>query len=118
MRKRMSLIYQRHIIKDVPARWREQYAGDMRLPLWNGETPGDVAKRLSALDLNTCSSGDIDKAIGTTGWADNECDICKKSHPTVLHLGDEVDYDARWVRMCLGCLKRAEKTLSTAKAKP
>lgn len=77
----------------------------------NHRTAGNIRKALAALDLETCSSADVDEAIGVDGWAKNECDQCNGDFETVLHLGQEPDYEARWWNMCASCLAEAALSL-------
>lgn len=107
----MTPIQQRDIIREVRKRWMEQYKGTPADSLIgvrdNAEPVGVIRKRLAALDLETCSVADVDTALGTTGWVDNECDECSKSFPVVIRLGGEPDYDSRWQDLCRGCLINA-----------
>jgi hypothetical protein len=44
------------------------------------------------------------KVIGTGGWAKNECSECGTDCAVLMHIGDEPDYEARYVELCAGCL--------------
>lgn len=111
----MNLIHKREIIRGVPELWREQYARRMEYPLAVGETPAKIHKRLLALDTSTCSSEDIDEAIGVSGWASNRCTECRTEYETLVHIGDEPDYEARYVQLCESCLKSALRLLKGAR---
>lgn len=112
-------IHKRDIIREVRARWMKQYEHypDGKVVGWAGNTrtTGDIRKALAALDLETCSSEDVDAAIGTTGWAKNECDECNGDFETILQLGQTPDYDNRWWNMCAGCLAKASLALPSDK---
>lgn len=111
----MTPIQQRDSIRNVRARWLSQYERDppeKRVGMHGGEPVGLIRERLAALDLETCTVSDVDKAIGVTGWADNECDGCGKSFAVVIRIGQEPDYDARWVDLCVACLTEAAAILS------
>ncbi len=43
----------------------------------------------------------------TRSGAELMCDECDQLVPAVAHLGMEPDYDARWWRVCAGCLQSA-----------
>lgn len=115
MTKEIKVITQRDVILGVRAQWLNQYASyDPKDEIGvrdNREAVGVISKRVKALDLKTCSVADVDKAIGTTGWADNECDVCGKAHDRVVRIGDEPDHDARWVDVCKSCLEKASALL-------
>lgn len=103
-------IYQRDIIKGARQRFLEQYKRhpDSDVPGWDrSRTFGQVRAALAALDLETCTSGDVDKAIGVTGWGDNNCDECGGNFPVLIRLGYEPDYDSRWWDLCRDCLNKA-----------
>jgi hypothetical protein len=114
----MEIIQQRDIIREVHHRWTEQYKqypADQKIGIREKAEPvGVIRKRLAALNLDVCSVADVDKALDTTGWADNECDECHKSFPVLVRLGGTPDYDSRWQDLCAGCLaKAAELAAST-----
>jgi hypothetical protein len=115
MTKEIKVITQRDVILGVRAQWLSQYAAyDPKQEIGARgarEAVGVITKRVKALDLKTCSVADVDKAIGTTGWADNECDVCGKAHDKVVRIGDEPDHDARWVDVCKACLAEASALL-------
>lgn len=103
----MRLIHKRDIIRGVRARWLIDYRDwkDTKLCTWCNRTVGDIKKALADLDLETCSEEEVDKALGTKGWATNECDNCGQNVQTLAHFGDEPGYDARWQNLCIDCLK-------------
>lgn len=114
-------IHKRDIIRGVRDRWMKQYANypDDKTVGWASHlrTTGDIRKALAALDLETCSSEDVDAAIGTNNWAKNECDQCDGDFETVLQLGQEPDYEARWWNMCASCLAEASLALPPSEGK-
>lgn len=111
-------VHRRDIIRGVRKRWLDQYkhyANDDPLGWKKDHTAGQIRKALAALDLETCSVADVDKAIGTTGWADNKCNECDKNFPVILQLGQTPEYEARWWNICLSCLNKAGKLLKATK---
>lgn len=113
----MKVITQRDVIRTVPARFREQYsfALDVEAAWKPGSTRRDIAAALDALDIETCTTTDIDHALGVTGWADNKCDECGASNrPVLVRLGEEPDYDARWIDLCPSCLAEAALMIGDA----
>lgn len=115
-------VHRRDIIKDVRAKWLHQYknyADTHRFPLTTGgRTVGEINAALARLDLETCSSADIDAAIGTTGWASNACDECETDCATLVRIGDEPGYEERWQDLCQTCLIAASDFLTKVETKP
>lgn len=111
MNKEIKRITSREVILGVRKRWSDQYKDyDPEYELGsrhNREAVGVIRKRLKALDLETCTLADVDKAIGTENWADNECDVCGGNHDLVIRIGDDPNYEARWVDVCPSCLSKA-----------
>lgn len=74
----MQVIQKRDIILAVRNRWEEQYAKCSPTylvgPSGHREMVGTIRDRLTSLNLATCSSFDVNTAIGVDGWAKNECD--------------------------------------------
>jgi hypothetical protein len=106
--KEIAAIRSRDVIMDVRKKWSEQYkfySPDDMIGRPQ-ERIGDINARLRKLDLKTCTVADVDAAIGTTGWADNECDLCGGNHELVVRVGDKPDYDARWIDLCPSCVKK------------
>lgn len=67
--------------------------------------------RMLTLDPETCTVAQFEEALGVTHWTANCCDECKEDFDTLLHVGQEVDYDARWLLLCKGCLLKAADML-------
>ena len=63
--------------------------------------------RMITLDPETCTVSEFDKALGTTNWTKNCCTECGKDFDALIHIGDEPDYEARYVRVCKGCIAGA-----------
>ena len=105
----ISVLTKREAIKDSRPRWKRQYADypDDRKVGWANKTAGEIRSDLDALDLETCGSDDIDAAMGTTGWAVIDCDECGQEKETLVRIGDELEYDARWQDLCEDCLALA-----------
>lgn len=109
--KDMVVITARDVIRGVRDRFFSAYAhyrDDQEIGPSDNRVPVGVKRsRLKALDLETCSASDVDQAMSVTGWAENECDICSQNQERVVRLGDEPDYDARWLDVCSSCLSKA-----------
>jgi len=101
------LIHRRDVIKSVPTRWKEQY------PKWYEDTTRQrQTQALDKLDLNTCSPEDIKAIIGNDSWTENECHECKRNVDTIIFIGDEPDYDAKYVQICADCLGMAHQLMT------
>lgn len=104
----MKVIHKRDIIRDIPRNWMRTYAKHEGDCTWNRDKTFEMIRtELQSLDVETCSPADIDRVIGTSGWADNKCDECGLDSPVVVQIGDEPDYEARWVDLCPACLAKA-----------
>lgn len=102
----ISVMTQRDKILAFSRRWREQYPDDS-YKFWDGRSVGETFKKIAALDLLTCSEADVDAAVGTSGWGSITCDECGESAETLVRLGDDRDYDTRYVDACGRCLQLA-----------
>lgn len=115
----IEVITKRDVIRGVKERWEEQYrdyAPDFKFitasPNVRTKTVGEVREALEKLDLETCSSEDVDKAMGGIGgWANNCCSECGKDSQFLIHIGEQPDYEAQWVELCVLCMEKALKTL-------
>jgi hypothetical protein len=103
----LKLIHQRDVIRNVRDRFLDQYRHYPDDSILVRQRVGDTRQRLAKLDLETCSVQDVDEAIGVTGWAANECDLCRRDFPTLMRIGEEPGYEARWVDICEECLSEA-----------
>ncbi len=101
-------IYRRDIIRGVYERFKDQYGHykPSQLVGWKEteEPIGLKIDRLSKLDLETASVEDVDKAMNLTGWASLKCDFCDADVESLIRLGDEPNYEARWVDICDECI--------------
>jgi hypothetical protein len=113
----VKILYRRDVIRRVRDRWLAQYksySGDT-IPMWrkDGRSIQSIRAALAALDLETCSTEDVDLAIGTTGWASIRCDECDRDDlDKLIHIGDEEGYDSRWQYLCGSCLSQASAMLA------
>lgn len=71
--------------------------------------------KISKLVPETCSVEEFETALGFRHWTWNRCDECGEDFEVILHIGDDVDYDARWQCLCAGCLMKAVKVLEDYK---
>ena len=108
----IRVITDREIFRGVLERWITQYPDDHRYLSGIGGTAGERRKKLEALDLETCSRDDIDRALGVAGWADNTCDECQQNKPLIVRIGD---YDERFQDLCEDCLESALVALRICK---
>lgn len=102
----ISIINNRRLIQSVLRRWNEQYSKrDDNATLASGDKVSEIRARLIALDLNRCSVEDVNKAIGTEGWASERCDCCDEYTESGVIFTDPYGDDNKPV--CLPCLKAA-----------
>ncbi len=113
----MRIITKRDVIRGMRSRWRDQY-GQRR----DDEVVGvgasrrsvkEIARDLERLNLDTCDAAEIDAIIGNSSWTENRCDECKKDSDVLVHMGDEPDYDMRWLSLCPDCIAAAVALLAS-----
>lgn len=104
----MKLLYERDEIRSVAKRWRSQYGRT------NDPKKKSIQSRLDRMDAETATREDVAKIIGNDSWIDTRCDECGTYQTTLVHIGDEPDYDARWQVLCAGCIGEAIKLLGSA----
>lgn len=69
--------------------------------------PQEIYDKMIKLDVNTCTVAQFNEAMGRTDWTSNHCDECGEDFDTLVHIGNEPDYDARYQRLCSDCLSKA-----------
>lgn len=113
----MRLVTRREVIRSVAARWFKHYGRhDPSHTFPDGLTVGEVNDRVRALDVETCTKGDVD-ATGAIGFADNTCDECDTDHEALVRFGSEPGYDMRWQDLCADCLTKASTMLQSELSK-
>lgn len=118
MKDRIAVLTRRAVILGVRKRWNDQYSHHSpedkigRPP----EPIKDIKARLRKLDLKTCSVADVDKAIGTDGWAANECDCCGSDVEATVGFQSQYS-DDRWMQVCPDCLAKASASLAVSSKK-
>lgn len=91
------IILRQQIVDRAPERWAKAYAG-------HGDTD-KTAKTLALAKLVApIQAADVDRIIGNTSWTDCPCDLCKKTSEVLIRVGDEPDYEARWLDICPACI--------------
>ena len=110
----ITVIHQRDIIRGVAEKWAFTYTGNYHR--WPDKRV--IGMKLAALDLETASAQEINDIIGNATWTVLMCTECDQSHSVLVRVGQEPDYDAQWVDLCMGCLQRAARALATAPVKP
>ncbi len=98
----MKLITQRDQIRGVQKEWDAAY------PRYDGQMADkiEVSEKLRALDLETVTVEELRKQIPIVvggGWITRRCNECGGQFGDVIHLGEEPDYDACFVYLCLRC---------------
>lgn len=104
----MKVMTQREAIRTVPGRFKEQYAHYPAKFQFkkDGKTVSEIQAALDAMNLETCSAADIDRAIGISGWASIDCDECRQPADRVVRVGNDGD-EERWQDLCEACLSKA-----------
>ena len=104
----MYIVSRSELIKSTPDRWFRQYKNyEYGSSSFRHREKCD---ELSALKW-PFSAEDVNKIIGNDSWTIMKCDECKMDAEELVHLGDEVDYDATYADVCFECLNKAAKML-------
>lgn len=95
------LITKQSKIDAAPDRWVEQYLGYT-------DDKKDKADQLFKLrrDGNLTEQA-IRRTVGNPSWTENKCDECDKDCETLVRIGSEPDYEARWLDLCQSCAESA-----------
>ena len=104
----MHVITKRQAIMSGQERWLKEYARHMDhiKADWCDRTYGDIRAAVSALETDKCSEQELDQATGIAGWAARKCDECGEKKEALVHFGEVEDYEARWQRLCIDCLRK------------
>ncbi len=105
----ITVVLKSDICKGVPDKWAMQYA---QYPAASGFA--EISRQLKALDVKDRVASRLNQIVGNDGWTANECDECGADFEVLIRIGDEPDYDARWVDLCAGCLAAAARVLNAA----
>jgi hypothetical protein len=49
---------------------------------------------------------EVDRIIGNKSWTECCCDLCGENRETLIRVGDEADYEARWLDICPLCVSK------------
>lgn len=102
----MHIVTIRDVIKaDVPqfiGYWERNGADGEAL--WKrGWTHRQIIDALKALDLDTCTREELNAVYGNERVR-FQCDECGVESEALVHIGDEPDYEVRYLRLCRDCL--------------
>ena len=100
---KFEIFNQRTKILSVAKAWRAQYA----------DRKGDIAAKLDALDLNTCSAADVAGIIGNESWTSLFCSSCNEYGAEGIGIESDV---TTWI--CGKCLRGAVAVLAVNATAP
>lgn len=107
----MIVLTERHQVRSVVKRWREQYGyivNDPSKDVTSTRSRLEILRELEVLDLETASAADVAAIIGNTSWAHPvKCDECGKRSWSCVQLGEDADYDSSFACVCPDCLQSA-----------
>jgi hypothetical protein len=98
----ITRIYRKDVIKDVPKRWANQYDSNS----YYGQAKSETTKKLLSL-ISPFTAVEVNEIIGNDSWTKLLCTECNENCESVVRIGDEPEYDARWVDLCDECLEKA-----------
>ncbi len=94
-------IFATDVIRAAPARWADQYKGPH-----NTADKHAITQKLNAL-VWPFTKEQVDDIIGNPSWTEISCDECCLVQDSLVRIGEEPDYDARWMDVCNACLEKA-----------
>ncbi|MBB03976.1 MAG: hypothetical protein CML03_00380 [Pseudooceanicola sp.] len=109
----MKIISKVEICAAVPHRWADQYKN-----YGPHHEKQKIGQRLLALKPEERTAEIIDAIIGNGSWTTNTCDSCGKDCETLVRIGEEPDYDARWQDLCRECLIAGVELFDTTRKSP
>lgn len=89
------------VVASVPGRWARQYAR-----YGNDRNKVEIGKRLRDLPAGF-TADEVDQIIGNKSWTAHDCDECGGTYDVLVRIGEEPDYEARYVSLCANCLAKA-----------
>ncbi len=69
---------------------------------WKGN-----AKKVKALDTDTCTIEEATAAFGNSSWTMLQCNECDREVEEAVQIGQEPDYDSATAVVCKECLVNA-----------
>lgn len=101
----MYIVTKQGMVKPLIERFFEAYEkfGSTNAVFYNKERYDRMAK----LNPYSCTVSEFDEALGHSGWTDNQCAECGNDFEELVHIGEEPDYEASYVRVCKGCLTKS-----------
>lgn len=99
------------VLDGILPKLRETYGSyiERGARLANGTDPAVTIQAVAALPRPLQRDAVREAMDGWPDWTDNRCDECHADRDVLIRIGDEPDYDARWVDLCADCLRKASK---------
>lgn len=110
----MKVITKQSLIDNLPERWFNGYGlKDTRsnFRLANNKMALDIYNEL--IENKPLTEEKIIKIIGHASWITEYCNECNKPNDYIIEIGQEPDYDSATAKMCINCLNKAVKELSS-----
>lgn len=106
----MDLFTRFDMMRGIPSRLREFPSNPKRIA---------IADRIAKIpDSELTRQAVRDAMDGWPDWTKHECDQCLADCEVLVRIGDEPDYDARWLDLCLSCLEKAVELAKSAHVQP
>lgn len=105
----MEVITIRDQIRSVAKRFRKSYERSLGELSWkcDGQTRGDIADELDAMDAETAGPEDVERIIGNASWIGLTCHDCGGDVEAVIQLGEPMDYESQTAHVCAVCIAEA-----------
>lgn len=98
------------IVARVPDRWARQYAPRGK---WSPDKD-QITDALASLKGTSFTAEQVDSIIGNNSWTKNCCDGCDKDLPLLVRIGDDSDYETRYLDLCLVCARETFEAIGRA----
>ena len=109
----MKIITKRDQIKGIIKSFRDAYGESLDKPSWvHGKTRGDLLQELKTLNLDHATDKEIYNILDRD-WVSLRCNECGLWGGKVIQLGEEPDYESNTVWVCIDCIKKALKILTS-----
>lgn len=104
----MRIIDERHQVRGVAERWKQQYCRDNGQWMGFGGDSAEIYTKLSALDPETAVASEVAAIIGNNSWAGPQpCNECGETVGRVVEIGQPPDYESATAQICEGCIRKA-----------
>lgn len=104
MNMELKIIYKRDRLDGIAQKWRNTYGHGFYA---NDPDKQKIQDKLDALAPKQFLPEEADTIIGNSSWTEFKCDLCKQDKDVLMRMGEEPDYESRWLDCCQECITKA-----------